>query len=382
MTDKFKNHIVVFLFAAFLLGFFLLKMFMPSGDYSISERRALKTLPEFSAENIFSGEISDTFEDYAADRFPMRDTFRRVKAFTAHSVLMQKDVDGYYGIDGYISKLMYPTDYSSLDHATDVFNSVQELILKAAGCKVYLSIVPDKNYFLAGQNGLPAVDYDAFAEYVSERMPYATYLPLYEDGKSVLSISDYYKTDTHWRQEKLSGVADLLAKGMGTERTEDYSIQKLDVPFYGVYFGQAAMSSQSEELFYQTSESIDACEAMIYEDNVTQGVYDHDAAEYRENKPYDPYEFFLSGSKSLIKITNPNYQGEEKRLIVFRDSFGSSLIPLLCECYSEIYVVDLRYIPSHRMLLSYSENGMINFENADVLFLYSTLILNDSVQIK
>ena len=381
MTDKTKNKVVVFLFAAFLLTFVLLKVFMPSGDFSMTERRALKTLPKFTAENIFSGKISDAFEDYAADRFPMRDAFRRIKTFTAHNVLMQKDVDGYYMIDGYISKLMYPADYSSLDHATDVFGGVQELILKDAGCKVYLSIVPDKNYFLAGKNGLPAVDYDAFARYVAEKMPYATYLPLYENGESVLSISDYYKTDTHWRQEKIASVADLLAEGMGVKRTEVYTTNKLDVDFYGVYTGQAALSSQSEDLYYLTSPVLDDCRAEIFEDNVTKGVYDPEAAVYKENKPFDPYTFFLSGSKSLIKITNPDYQGEEKRLVVFRDSFGSSLIPLLCECYSEIYVVDLRYVPSYRMLQTYANNGMISFENADVLFLYSTLILNDSVQI-
>ena len=73
----------------------------------------------------------------------------------------------------------------------------------------------------------------------------------------------------------------------------------------------------------------------------------------------------------LDEIENPNAK-TDKRLIIFRDSFGSSITPLLAEAYSEITLVDLRYINS-RFLSSY-----VDFENSDVLFLYSTLILNSA----
>ena len=63
---------------------------------------------------------------------------------------------------------------------------------------------------------------------------------------------------------------------------------------------------------------------------------------------------------------------EENRLILFRDSFGSSLIPLLTEGYSRITILDTRYIIPD-LLGNFAE-----FENADVLFLYSTSILNQS----
>ena len=53
----------------------------------------------------------------------------------------------------------------------------------------------------------------------------------------------------------------------------------------------------------------------------------------------DPYEIFLSGPKSLLRIENPNAQVERK-LLVFRDSFAASLLPLLAEGYSEITLAD------------------------------------------
>ncbi|MBQ2264154.1 MAG: hypothetical protein II341_02020, partial [Oscillospiraceae bacterium] len=66
----------------------------------------------------------------------------------------------------------------------------------------------------------------------------------------------------------------------------------------------------------------------------------------------------------------------QRELVVFRDSFGSSLIPLLVKDYATVTVVDTRYV-SPDLLGQYLE-----FEKQDVLFLYSTLILNNSLALK
>ena len=77
----------------------------------------------------------------------------------------------------------------------------------------------------------------------------------------------------------------------------------------------------------------------------------------------------------MLTIENPDYNGT-KELIVFRDSYGSSLIPLLATGYSKITVVDTRYI-SPKLLSQY-----IEFKDQDVLFMYSTLIINNSETMK
>ena len=84
---------------------------------------------------------------------------------------------------------------------------------------------------------------------------------------------------------------------------------------------------------------------------------------------------FLGGSKSLITIENPDALSD-KELIIFRDSFGSSLTPLLIESYSKITVIDIRYIMSSNL-------GMfVDFDNQDVLFMYSLPVLNNSSTLK
>ena len=76
----------------------------------------------------------------------------------------------------------------------------------------------------------------------------------------------------------------------------------------------------------------------------------------------------------LLRIHNPNAV-EEKKLILFRDSFGSSIAPLLAEGYSDVILVDLRY-GDFDSLLKVFPDALTMDENTDVLFLYSTLILN------
>ena len=77
----------------------------------------------------------------------------------------------------------------------------------------------------------------------------------------------------------------------------------------------------------------------------------------------------------VITIENPS-AATDKELIVFRDSFGSSLSPLLVEGYAKVTVVDIRYISP--VLLG----NFIEFHGQDVLFIYSSLVLNNSSTIK
>ena len=89
-----------------------------------------------------------------------------------------------------------------------------------------------------------------------------------------------------------------------------------------------------------------------------------------------PYDLFLSGSKALLRIENPA-AGNDRTLIVFRDSFGSSLIPLLAQGYGTVYAVDIRYLATDALA------RVVTFpEEADVLLVYSATVLQNSVTLK
>ena len=364
MKERTKNIIILLLAGAMIFGFALWGVLMPDSKMSFSERRPLEQMPEFSMETIASGKFTGGFEGYSADQFPLRDTFRRIKAYAVYYLFRQGDNNDVYIKDGYASKLEYPMNEDSLNRAAQVFKKVYDKYLSES--RVYFSIIPDKNAFMAQQNGYPSMDYAEFAEIMAQSTSFMEYIPI----EHLLELEDYYRTDTHWRQERIVDVAKHLAGAMGVELKGTYIENELDRPFYGVYCGQAALPLPAETLYYLTNDTLDECSVYDHETDKYISVYDLEKAEGQ-----DPYEMFLSGSKSLLTIENPSCDNG-KELIVFRDSFGSSIVPLLIEGYSNITVVDIRYMSSDML------GRFVDFHGQDVLFLYSTLVLNNSVTLK
>lgn len=363
---KIKNIILVILTAAFLFGFLLWSILKPTDEQSVSERRQLAKFPAVNGETILSGSFMTDFEKYTLDQFPLRDQFRTVKAITAFYIFGQKDNNDIYIKDGFAAKLEYPMNEDSIKYAASRFQFVYDKFIANKDMNVYLSVIPDKNYFMAEENGYPSIDYEKFISDMRELTGFAEYI----DITTLLELSDYYSTDTHWRQEKLTDVARHLAAEMGVELSAEYTVNKVDTPFYGVYYGQSALPLPSDDLYYLENSLLNDCK-----------VYDHETGKYisvydlEKTNGNDPYEMFLSGSKSLLTIENPS-STTDKELIIFRDSFGSSIAPLLAEGYAKIILVDIRYI-SPIML-----DRFIEFTNQDVLFIYSTSVLNNSVTIK
>mgnify|MGYP000351692272 CR=1 FL=1 len=90
----------------------------------------------------------------------------------------------------------------------------------------------------------------------------------------------------------------------------------------------------------------------------------------------DSYDIFLAGATPVLKITNNKVA--DKKLIVFRDSYGSSIIPFLAENYHEVIVLDLRYVKFANL-----QNLDIDLTNPDdILFIYSVNIINNSFSLK
>ena len=141
----------------------------------------------------------------------------------------------------------------------------------------------------------------------------------------------------------------------------------MERPFYGVYYGQAALPTQPETLYILQNDTLDQCRVYDY-------VTDSYGAVYNLEKLYgnDPYEVFLSGAQSMLRLENPN-AATDRELILFRDSYASSLAPLLIQDYAAITLVDIRYIQP-QLLGKY-----VDFAGKDVLFLYSTLVLNKNL---
>lgn len=360
MEGKHRSVFGMALVAAVWLALAVAAWCRPASEYSVSERRELASFPELSAEDILSGDFTADFESYTLDQFPFRENFRQLKARFHYHILCQLENNGIYLSEGHAAKLEYPLNEDSANHALTVFARIHDRYLQ--NCRVYTAIVPDKGYYLARELGYPAMDYDALLQKMQNGMPYASYVNLTD----TLTIGDYYRTDTHWRQESLLPAAQKLCDALGIPAPEGLTAVAAEQPFYGVYYGQAALPMDADTLYTMESQLLQSCRVYNYETGQYGQVYDE-----TKLAGEDLYEVFLSGSVSLLRIENPSAQ-TDRELIIFRDSFGSSLAPLLVQGYKTVTLVDVRYLSSAML------GRFIDFQDQDVLFLYSTLVLNNS----
>ena len=272
-----------------------------------------------------------------------------------------------YVYRGYAAATDAPWSEKSLDFAAKRLGHLLETYFTGEGYRRYLAVVPDKAQFTEPPEGYTPAGAQETADYLAQR------LPVEEIGIApLLSLEDYYRTDPHWRQERLHPVAQALADAMGVSLpdTAEESLHTLAGEFHGSYWGKTAEPLAADVLSYITSPLLDGCVVYDYETDSTGGVYDLTAAEKA------PYDLFLSGSKALLRIENPA-AGNDRTLIVFRDSFGSSLIPLLAQGYGTVYAVDIRYLATDALA------RVVTFpEEADVLLVYSATVLQNSVTLK
>ena len=206
---------------------------------------------------------------------------------------------------------------------------------------------------------------DNLENILNEKLNFGKYIRIFD----LLQLEDYYKTDSHWKQENLIKIAQKFGQEMRLNLNNNYE-EKIVTEFKGVYSGQLPINEEKDEIKILTNNVLENCIVYNYEKNETTTIYNVD-----KMNSLDKYDVYLSGAVSLISIENAeNKKGRE--LVVFRDSYASSFVPLLVEGYDKITLIDTRYI-SPKILENY-----IEFSNQDILFLYSTSVINNSYSLK
>lgn len=358
MKENTRNFIITIGFCFIIILAFLVNILTEDKEISLTERRKLTAFPEISISKLLKGETTGKFEDYAVDQFAGRDTFRTIKAFFSTKIYKQKDNNKLFEKDGAIYKMEYPLNEANIEKSASKINSVYNTYLK--DMNVYYAIIPDKNYYLENDDHLK-FDYDKLKQIMGSKLTNLEYIDIWDD----LKLEDYYKTDIHWRQENLQDVVETIRTNMDLELIES-NYEKVDVGvFYGTYYGQIPGKFEADKMYILTNDTIKNCTTYNYETKQTGKIYDTKTSQ-------DKYDIYVSGATPIISIENENAT-TSKELLLFRDSFGSSISPLLIENYSKITLIDLRYISS-KML-----DQFIDFNDQDVLFLYSTVVLNQNI---
>ena len=349
-----KEKIIAIGFSVIIISVGLISLILKDNKISLIERRKLTTTSDVSKD------FFDNIEDYLSDQFPLRNELLSLNSSYERDILGNKEKNDVYVVDDIIYEKNYPLNEKSIDNFVNKINYIKDKYFK--NNKTYYSIIPDKAYFLNEDKYLK-IDYNKLINSLNNVN--SDYINIIDKVK----IDDYYKTDIHIKQESWLKLVPYLSKKLGFNYYNINYKKEVYNDFYGASYSKV-INGNKDKLTYLVNS---------YQDSL---IVNH--LEYG-NKPLyevsklgtsDSYDVFLSGPSAFIEISNKN-STSNKELIIFRDSFGSSLIPLLTPYYSKITLIDLRYISSDLLGNYLSVNS-----NQEVLFLYSTLIINDSSILK
>ena len=351
---KLSPLLITLLFCLALAAGLLALVLLPAPEVLQSERR--KPAPAPALSTLADGTWQNKFESFLADKFPLRDKFRTLRTFTTLYLFRQTDKDGLYIDQGHAGKFE-PLDEKSARRSAQL---IAKLAANYEDQQVYYAVIPDKSIY--AKRSFPGLDPDRLREVTGPILSNLIEIDLVP----ALSLDSYYRTDLHWDQAELRPVIEALGEGMGFAPQWEFASCKLGA-FHGVYAGQLALPLAPDEMTILDGLG-----------NIAAQYFDAKAGGFVPGPVYleekvagrDPYDVFLGGAQALITLENPQAP-MERELYLFRDSFGSSLAPLLTPYYRRVHLIDLRYINA-RILPEY----IAFIPGADVLFLVGWQIFN------
>ena len=365
MRPKLSNDALpsVVVFLAFVFGVTALNVLTPTKDVSTYERRELARFPDVTLESVLSGDFATEFGVFVQDQAAFRDELRFLKSAVERGVFRKLENNGVYPVGARVYDKFYGINEGYVSAAG---RRMSEIIASIDPAAVYLSMIPTKAQGLEGDQYLLS-DQHAIADPLRDTVA-ATYVDLM-DLADAGHDERYYGADPHWTTAGAIRAYEILAGAMGLEPVVDYRLDTMTTSYVGSEYGKAASwSVPLDTIELAHNELIDGmaiCRLETAERTACQdSVYVLPTPE-----TVDLYDVFLGGLAPIIEITNPAAPADT-RLVIFKDSYAHAIAPFLAQHYRTVTLVDLRYVQRSFAL------DHVAFDGADVLFLYSTSVIN------
>lgn len=358
------------IFLAFIGVFFILNLVLPDRQFSEQENRYLQMKPEFSFKSLFSGDYTSKFETYTTDQFTFRDEWITLKAASELALGKQENNDVHLCENGTLIEGYERPENSALDANMSALNTLVE----NTDAEVYFALIPDKSDLYASllpknapnDSEKEAIDY-CYAQ------SNATNVDMYSALRAHTDEYIFYRTDHHWTSLGAYYGFSALAESMGFDypALDSYADRHvISEEFYGTTWSSSGFSwvgPDTMEVFVNEPEGLKV--TSYPEGSPVEGkLYDFSFLEKK-----DKYSTFMGGNCPLHEIVTGT-EGKPSLLII-RDSYTDSLLPLLLDDFSEIHVLDLRYYRAS--LKSYIEQN--DFDSVLVCYSVSNFSTDSNI---
>ncbi len=388
------KNIPVFISVAVLIVFAILFLELPLREFSENENRVLAICPEPSLESILDGSFRDSFETFISDQFPMRDELLAFSVLASRTIGKQKINDVIYAKeDNGQTRLI--DDYKEPINEDKFVEAVGRLYDGVVSANITVMIVPTA--YQIYENEMPPVllsqerarQQDTYGYLKEGIMALDDSKKLsginivegitdsLEEGKNA-GFNIYYRTDHHWTMYGAYRGYLALAPYLNIPVNpvlEDH-MTTVSESFYGTTWSRVVDYSVDPDTI-EIYENPDWADSLVvsYEDTKETYASPYNM-EYLDKK--DKYSLFLNNQHSLIRIDNPDADltrtdgNKRSSIVVIKDSYANSLIPLLIDQYETIWVFDPRY---YRGSITQFINEHPEVE--DVLILYNLTTMDN-----
>ena len=341
-TAKYIQIAIFFLLPMILL---LGSIFTPDRESSQRENRNLTQLPKLTAASLFSGDYMTRFEKYMSDQVVGRDGFVAAKTFLNRATGKTEQNGVYIGEDGWLFEEPSKYDDEKVSETIDAIRSFceeceienQMFVLAPNSSEIVTEKLPKHLSFESQENQIQKI-YSRLPEKIN-----------CIDAEGALKKGGnpeklYYKSDHHWTSYGAKSVFDTVAKSWELDvDSVNYQTYALSDSFFGTLSSSSGIYDNPDVIEAIIPENSAGTYIVLNSSQKTKSVSMFDLSKLENG---NQYEVFLGGNFSKLTITTTS--NTENKLLLFKDSYANCFIPFLTQHYSEITVLDMRYINNFR----------------------------------
>ena len=369
------NLITCIAFFGILIAFPIITIFTPKENFSDIENRTLQSMPKASVKTIYDRSYMNKLETYISDHFAGRTDW--IKAKTAVETFAGKyERNGIYILNDRLVEKINEPDYTLIDKSVEAINKFSA----DNSLPVYFMLVPTSAEIYRDEipESAPNVNQKEFINYVYGGLSKnISTIDAYSAMQSEKFEYIYYRTDHHWTTKGAYYAYEAAGKKMGylPVPMEMYDVEHASDAFQGTFYSKALYDGVEKDMLdiYHYSKGNAVTEVLVTSE-YGKDPASYDSMYFREFLDVkDKYSTFLGTNQPLITIKTNSDGG---KLLIFKDSYAHCYVPFLTQHYSEITLVDMRYIQ-----MSYK--NVVNPEDYDqVMFLYNASSFMTDINIR
>ena len=371
-----KNKIICALFVLLVFGITAIDLITPVKEKSEWENRLLDQKPEFSLVSLLEGDWGEAYEGYMTDQFVARDTF--VKAsFVSEVILGKREINDVYVTSDALYVKQPEPNFKYIDSSLSAIKTFAE----NTGVESYLTVVPSSTYIYRDNLPSHASVYDEkeIFSYIGNNLKSAEFVDITDNLEENSTNYIYFRTDHHWTADGALVGYNGFRKALGKEplTRDDFEIKKVSDSFIGTTVSKCGAVG----IDYDVMERFEKGEVISVDvwDGVESKTYPSVFFEEFLDKK-DKYCYYLGENRPAVRIKTGNSDGG--RLIVFKDSYSHIMTPLMIDDWSEIVLVDLRYVnkKADALLEEFIGENIADFDVAWFVYSADTFVTQNNMR--